>query len=112
MILSMVLVNVTFRACSFQSSGFDSGFLSSGFVFFFGAWFYILWFFVVMGWLIIHWFFLLFLPSGFFLHTDKLHCLTYLYFIMAYSLITPEPSIKINLDQDLLADAEEGSISF
>ena len=31
---------------------------------------------------------------------------------MAYSLTTPEPSIKINLDQDLLADAEEGSISF
>ena len=31
---------------------------------------------------------------------------------MAYSLTTPEPSTKINLDQDLLADAEEGSISF
>jgi len=31
---------------------------------------------------------------------------------MAYSLTTPEPSIKIKLDQDLLADAEEGSISF
>ena len=31
---------------------------------------------------------------------------------MAYSLTTPEPSLKINLDRDLLADAEEGSISF
>ena len=31
---------------------------------------------------------------------------------MAYLFTTPEPSININLDQDLLADAEEGSISF
>ena len=31
---------------------------------------------------------------------------------MAYSFTSPEPSININLDQDLLADAEEGSISF
>ena len=31
---------------------------------------------------------------------------------MAYSLTTPELSLKINLDRDLLADAEEGSISF
>jgi hypothetical protein len=31
---------------------------------------------------------------------------------MANSFTTPEPSININLDQDLLADAEEGSISF
>ena len=29
---------------------------------------------------------------------------------MAYSFTTPEPSININLDQDLLADAEEDSI--
>jgi hypothetical protein len=79
-----------------------------------------------MGWLINHWFFLLFLPKGFFPHvrtclvillngyflTDKLHFLTYLYFIMTYLFTTPEPSININLDQDLLADSEEGSISF
>ena len=31
---------------------------------------------------------------------------------MTYLFTTPEPSININLDQDLLADAEEGSISF
>ena len=29
---------------------------------------------------------------------------------MAYSFTTPEHSININLDQDLLADAEEDSI--
>ena len=31
---------------------------------------------------------------------------------MAYSFTTPESSVNINLDKDLLADAEEGSISF
>ena len=31
---------------------------------------------------------------------------------MTYLFTTPEPSININLDQDLLADSGEGSISF
>ena len=31
---------------------------------------------------------------------------------MTYLFTTPEPSININLDQDLLADSEEDSISF
>ncbi len=63
------------RACSFRPSGFHSGFLSTGFDLFFCDWFFTRWVFVVTGWLINHWFFLLFLPTGFFLPyvTDKLH---------------------------------------